>query len=221
MQKCIIQKLAERQNLNRNIPAPKKPESGTESKFRPEFSWNCNLVSCNEQIVGSLLCNYSFAESAKACYSTDAYFNLHMGRKHKEMLHRSKIQKMSNVSLPEHNDECDCGDQDNDTTECFDDGTSLIVDFVPEEEKESEVKEDDDSVPTLVPRTSDDDESMISFEGDDGGKESNDDNEEESVIIPNSQVMPSLTLITYPLATMISLLFGTQHTIAWTAGLLI
>jgi hypothetical protein len=38
--KCVIQKLAERRNLNRNIPAPKKPESGTELKFRPEFRRN-------------------------------------------------------------------------------------------------------------------------------------------------------------------------------------
>jgi hypothetical protein len=47
-------------------------------------------------------------------------------------LHRSKIQKTSN--------ECDFGDQDNDTTECFDDETSLIVDCVPEGVKESEVQ---------------------------------------------------------------------------------
>ena len=88
-------------------------------------------ISCNKQIVGCLSCEYSFAESTRRRYSRDAYFNLHMGKKHKEMLHRSKIQKMSNVSLPEHKDECDFGDQDNDTTECFDDGTSFIVDRVP------------------------------------------------------------------------------------------
>jgi hypothetical protein len=89
-----------------------------------------------------------------------------MGRKHKEMLHRSKIQKTSNVSLPEHNDGYDFGDQDNDTTECFDDETSFIVDYFPEEVKESEVKEDDGSVPTLVSRaeSASDEESMISFE---------------------------------------------------------
>lgn len=150
------------------------------------YSGKC--ISCNEQIVGCLLCNYSFAESAKACYSTDAYFNRHMGRKHKEMLHRSKIQKTNNVSLPEHNDEYDFGDQDNDTTECFDDETSFIVDYVPEEVKEREAKEDDDSVPTLASRaeSASDEESVISFEGDDDGKEINDDDDDlDSVIIPN------------------------------------
>jgi hypothetical protein len=62
-------------------------------------------ISCNEQIVGCLLCEYSFAESTRRRYSRDAYFNLHMGKNHKEMLHRSKIQKTSNVSLPDHEDE--------------------------------------------------------------------------------------------------------------------
>ncbi len=144
-------------------------------------------ILCNEQMVGCLLCNYSFAESARACYSTNAYFNRHMGRKHKEMLHRSKIQKMSNDSLPEHNDGCDFGDQDNDTAEWIDDGTSFIVDYVPEEVKESEVKEDDGSMSALVSRaeSESDEESVISFEGDDDGKYSNADDDEESVTIPN------------------------------------
>jgi hypothetical protein len=57
-------------------------------------------ISCNKQIVGCLSCEYSFAESTRRRYSRDAYFNLHMGKKYKEMLHRSKIQKTSNVSLP-------------------------------------------------------------------------------------------------------------------------
>jgi hypothetical protein len=86
-------------------------------------------------------------ESTKGHYSTNAYFNRHMSRMHEaheEMLHRSKIQKTSN--------ECDFGDKDNDTTECFDDKTCFIVDCVPEEVKESEVQEDDDGVPTLVSR---------------------------------------------------------------------
>ena len=125
-------------------------------------------------------------ESAKACCSTDAYFSRHMSRMHKKMLNKSKIQKTSNVSLPQHNDEYDFGDQDNDTTECFGDETSVIVDHVPEEVKESDVKEDDDFVTTLVSMagSASSEESMISFEGDDDGKEINDDDDEDSVVIP-------------------------------------
>ena len=149
------------------------------------YSGKCLL--CGEGMFGCLLCNYSFVESAKAKYCTDAYFNLHMGRVHEEMVHRSKIHKTSNVSLPQHNDEYDFGDQDNDTTECFGDKTSVIVDHVPEEVQESEVKEDDDCVPTLASRagSASSEESMISFEGDDDGKEINDDDDEVSVVIPN------------------------------------
>lgn len=149
------------------------PSEKTGEDGKHYYSGKC--LSCNEQIVGCLLCNYSFAESAKAEYSTDAYFNRHMGRKHKEMLHRSKIQKTNNVSLPEHNDEYDFGDQNNDTTEWLDDETSFIVDYDAEEVKESEAKEDGDE------------KSVISFEGDDYGKEiiDDDDDESDSVVIPN------------------------------------
>ena len=95
------------------------------------YTGTCSL--CNEQIVGCLFCNYSFADSTRGRFSKDAYFDRHMDRMHKEMLHRSKIQKTSNVSLPEHHDECDFGDQDNDTSdECVDNRTSFIVDRVPE-----------------------------------------------------------------------------------------
>jgi hypothetical protein len=186
------------------------PSEKTGEDGKHYYSGKC--ISCNEQIVGCLLCNYSFAESAKACYSTDAYFNLHMGRKHKEMLHRSKIQKTNNVSLPEHNDEYDFGDQDNDTTECFDDETSFIVDYVPEEVKEREAKEDDDSVPTLASRaeSASDEESVISFEGDDDGKEINDDDDDlDSVIIPNPS--DAIADSDYISLSMISLPFGKAY----------
>ena len=151
------------------------------------YTGTCNR--CNEAIVGCLLCDYSFAETSKARYSTDAYFGRHMSRQHSEMMHRSKVQKTSNsITVPDNNDECDFGGQDNDTTEFVGDDTGLIVDCVPEEVKDSEAKEDDDSMPGLASRadSASDDESMFSIEGDDKcGKDIDNDDDEESVIIPS------------------------------------